>query len=205
MDKFTLIVGLIGTALLVVSLVVVITAFVNLVKKKRKLKKFFSSFIIFLITFGFATSFIYLSLFLQTFSRYTDEQKIGWVYAEEKTDTIKITYYDGVNNRYHWSKISGEQWMIDGYFLRWSLALRWLGAGAYYRVTRFTGRWSDPEKQTMSVYQIHPEEKLWKFLLKHGGKIPFIDTAYGIGAFQYPNKDTVDIYINDTGFILRIR
>ena len=83
--------------------------------------------------------------------------------------------------------------------------MRWLGAGAYYRVTRFTGRWSDPAKQIVSVYQIEPETHLWRFLLKYGNRIPFIDAAYGIAAFQYPNKDTIDIYINDTGFILRIR
>ena len=205
MDKFTLIIGLVGIILLVVAIVVIITAIINLIKKKTTFRKFLSSIIVFLILFAFATSFIYLSLFLQTFSRYTSEHQLGWVYVEEKTDTIKITYYDAVNNRYHWFKIAGEQWMIDGYFLRWSLALRWLGAGAYYRVTRFTGRWSNPEEQIASVYQIQPETKLWKFLLKHGNKIPFIDAAYGIGAFQYPNKDTVDIYINDTGFILRIR
>lgn len=205
MDKFTLLVGLIGTALLVVSIVVIITAFVNLIKKKTKLRKFFSSFIIFLIVFGFATSFIYLSLFLQTFARYTEEHKIGWVYTQKETDTTEVTYYDAVNNRFHWFKLSGEQWMIEGYFLRWSLALRLLGAGAYYRVTRFAARWTTPEKQTTSVYQIYPEEKLWKLLLKHGDKIPFIDAAYGIGAFQYPCKDTIDIYINDTGFILRTR
>ena len=205
MDKFTLIIGLVGTILLVVSIVVIITAIINLVKKKTTFKKFISSFIVFLILFAFATSFIYLSLFLQTFSRYTNEHQLGWVYAERDSGTTEVTFYNAVKNQHRWFNISGEQWMIEGYFLRWGLALRWLGAGSYYRVTRFTGRWSDPEKQITSVYQIQPETKLWRFLLKHGNKIPFIDAAYGIGAFQYPNKDTIDIYINDTGFILRAR
>ncbi|MGB3341150.1 MAG: hypothetical protein WBB37_06685 [bacterium] len=205
MDKFTLIIGLVGTILLVVSIVVIISAIINLIKKKTSLKKFISSFIIFLITFAFATSFIYLSLFLQTFSRYTSENQLGWVYAERDSGTTKVTFYNAAKDQYHWFNISGEQWMIEGYFLRWGLALRWLGAGSYYRVTRFTGRWSDPEKQIASVYQIQPETKLWRFLLMHGKKIPLIDAAYGIGAFQYPHEDTVDIFINDTGFILRIR
>lgn len=205
MDKFTLIIGLVGTILLVVSIVVIIAAIINLVKKKTSFKKFISSFIVFLILFAFATSFIYLSLFLQTFSRYTNEHQLGWVYAERDSGTTEVTFYNAVKNQHRWFNISGEQWMIEGYFLRWGLALRWLGAGSHYRVTRFTGRWSDPEKQIASVYQIQPETKLWRFLLKHGNKMPFIDAAYGIAAFQYPNKDTVDIYINDTGFILRIR
>jgi hypothetical protein len=205
MDKFTLIIGLAGTVLLVVSIVVIITAIINLIKKKTTLKKFISSFIIFLIAFAFATSFIYLSLFLQTFSRYTSEHQVGWVYAETDSGITKVTFYNAVRDQHHWFNISGEQWMIEGYFLRWGLALRWLGAGSYYRVTRFTGRWSDPERQIASVYQIQPETKLWKFLLKHGNKIPFVDAVYGIAAFQCPREDTVDIFINDTGFILRVR
>lgn len=205
MDKFTLIIGLAGLALLAVSIIIIITAIINLIKKKTTLKKFISSFIIFLITFAFATSFIYLSLFLQTFSRYTSENQIGWVYAERDSGLTKVTFYNTEKKEHHWFNIYGEQWMIEGYFLRWGVALRWLGAGSYYRITRFTGRWADPEKQVSSVYQIHPESRLWKFLLKHGSKIPFVDAAYGIAAFQYPHEDTVDIFINDTGFILRIR
>jgi hypothetical protein len=205
MDKFTLIIGLIGTVLLAISVIVIITAIIHLIKKKTTFKKSLSSLIIFLITFAFGTSFIYLSLFLQTFSRYTKEEHVGWVYAEPNGETTRVTFFSTAKQKHYWFEISGEQWMIEGYFLRWGLALRWLGAGAYYRVTRFTGRWTNQDEQTASVYQIYPESQLWKFLLKHGDKIPFIDTAYGIAAFQYPRHDTVDIFINDTGFILRIR
>lgn len=205
MDKFAVIIGIIGLLLLVISLVILICAIVNIIKRKMKLKKFLSSFIIFLITFAFATSFIYLSLFLQTFSRYTHEEKIGWVSADTVDRGIKVTFFNEKTNRLYWFDLAGDQWMVEGYFLRWSLALRWMGAGSYYRVTRFSGRWENPEGKTTSVYQIHPEEKLWKFLLKHGEKIPFVDAAYGIGAFQYPRQDTFYLYINDTGFILRTR
>lgn len=203
MDKFAFIIGIIGLLLLIISLVIIISAIVDMIKGKKKIKKFISSFIIFLIIFAFATSFIYLSLFLQTFSRYTYEERIGWVYAEKMDKTIKTTFFDEKTNRLHWFNLSGDQWMVDGYFLRWSLILRWLGASSYYRVTRFTGRWEKPEGKITSVYQIYPEEKLWRFLLKYGEKIPFVDAAYGIGVFQYPNQDTFYLYINDTGFILR--
>lgn len=205
MDKFAFIIGIIGLLLLVISLVILICAIVNIIKRRMKLKKFLSSFIIFLITFAFATSFIYLSLFLQTFSRYTHEEKIGWVYADTADESIKMTFFNEKRNRMYWFDLTGDQWMVEGYFLRWSLALRWMGAGSYYRVTRFSGRWEKPEEKTTSVFQIHPEKKLWKFLLKHGEKIPFVDAAYGIGAFQYPRHDTFYLYINDTGFILRTR
>jgi O-antigen ligase len=76
MDKFTLIIGLVGIILLVVAIVVIIAAIISLIKKKTTFRKFMSSFIVFLILFAFATSFIYLSLFLQTFSRYTSEHML---------------------------------------------------------------------------------------------------------------------------------
>ncbi len=93
--------------------------------------------------------------------------------------------------------------MVEGYFLRWGTVLRWLGAGAYYRITRLSGRSVNEEMKPIPTYQIHPEEGLWEFLLKHAEKIPGVDAAYGIGVYQYPSADTFYLYINDTGFILR--
>lgn len=40
-------------------------------------------------------------------------------------------------------------------------------------------------------------------MLKNFKKIPFVDAAYGTAAFQYPSTDPYDIYINDTGFIIK--
>jgi hypothetical protein len=206
MDSFVVIIGIIGLALLLISLIIIISAIVHIIKRRIKVKKFIVSIIIFLILFAFASSFIYLSFFLQTFSRYSHVERIGWVKAEPvDNNEINMEYFDEKGNRLHWCTLCGDQWVIEGYFLRWSLFLRWLGAGSYYRVTRFTGRWEVPKGREISVYQIHPEEKIWKFILKYGEKIPFIEAAYGIGAFQYPRKQTFYIYINDTGFILKSR
>jgi hypothetical protein len=202
MDKFTFIVGALGILLLIIALVLIISAFVNTIRGKKRFKKFLTALVVFLIVFGFATSFIYLSLFLRTFSRYTHEQRIGWIFAD-KTDTmIAMTFYDETKNSTYCFNLSGDQWIVEGYFLRWSTLLRWAGAESYYRVTRFTGRWED-KQQILTTYEVHPAEKLWKFLLKHGEQLPIVDAAYGIGVFQYPQQDTFYLYINDTGFILK--
>jgi hypothetical protein len=201
-DKFVIIVGIIGLILLAVSLVIIIYAFIDLIKKRTSPKKFISSCLLFVILFAFGLAFTNLALFLQTFNRYTYEERIGWIYTEKSGENIVVTFVNEKKNNIHFFKLTGEQWMVEGYFLRWSLWLRWLGAGAYYRVTRFSGRNMEPEKPS-SAYQIEPEKAIWKFLLKYGEKLPFIDAAYGIGAFQYPKSDTFFLYINDTGFILR--
>lgn len=203
MDKFTVIIGIIGLVLLAIALVILINMVIGLIKRKKGFRQVITSCIAFLVLLGFALSAIYLSLFLQTFSRYTHEDKIGWVHAAREDGKITMVYQDVNKQDRHYFNLSGDQWMVEGYFLRWSLALRWLGAGSYYRVTRFTGRWEETNNKPMSAYQVHPEEFLWKILLKYDNKIPFVDAAYGIGAFQYPSNDTFTVYINDTGFILR--
>ncbi|UCG30393.1 MAG: hypothetical protein JSV53_00530 [candidate division WOR-3 bacterium] len=203
MDKFILVIGILGSALLVIALVVLIYSIIRTVKRERKVTKFIYSLLTSIIILAFASAFIYLALFLQTFSRYTHEEKIGWVYAETANDSTRVTYYDKRGNRMHFFTTAGDQWVIEGYFLRWGTVLRWFGAGAYYRVTRLSGRWEKEEAKIVSIYRIHPEEQLWRFLLKHAEKIPGVDTAYGIAAFQYSSADTFYLYINDTGFILR--
>jgi hypothetical protein len=203
MDRFVLVIGTIGFLLLAIALVLLIHSIVRTIQRKRKITKFIYSLLLFFVILGFASAFIYLSLFLQTFSRYTHEEQIGWVYAEPVDDSTRVTFYDKKANRLHFFMLTGDQWMVEGYFLRWNTALRWLGADAYYRITRFSGRWESEEIMAHTIYQIHPEENLWRFLLKHAEKIPGVDTAYGIGAFQYPCPDTFYVYINDTGFILR--
>ncbi|MBC7195315.1 MAG: hypothetical protein H5U37_06640, partial [Caldisericia bacterium] len=57
-------------------------------------------------------------------------------------------------------------------------------------------------EEIIKYYEINPKSEFWEFILKNYEKLPFIDTAYGIGAFQYP-QGNFEIYINDTGFILR--
>ena len=203
MDRFVGVTGFIGLILFVIAVVILIHSIVKTVKRKRRITRFIYSLLASFVIFAIASSFIYLSLFLQTFSRYTHEEKIGWVYPEAVNDSTRVTFFQENTNRMHFFTLVGDQWMIEGYFLRWSTALRWLGADAYYRITRFSGRWEQAEARLTSIYQLHPEERLWKFLLKHAEKIPGVDAAYGIAAFQYPSTDTFYVYINDTGFILR--
>jgi len=204
MDKFALIIGIVGVILLIISIIIIISVIVRVIKKKGRLKGLLFSLTGFLIIFAFATSFIYLSLFLQTFSRYIHEEKIGWVYTEKMGDMIKVYFCNEKEKEAHSFELYGDQWMVEGYILRWKLYLRWLGANSYYRVTRFRGRWEILGGEiSPTEYEIHPHEDFWKFLLKNAEHIPLVDAAYGIGAFQYPARDTFYLYINDTGFILR--
>jgi hypothetical protein len=202
MDRFVSVIGIVGLVLLAIGIVVIVQSLINVFKRRAKLKGFFISFIIFLVLCGFGLAFTSIALFLYTFSRYSREEKIGYIVAEEHNETISMTFINEHAGESHFFKLTGDQWMVEGMIIRWNNALRWFGAGSYFCITRFTGRdvlFADRS----SAYQITPENRLWRFMLKHGTKIPFVDAVYGIGAFQYPSQDTFYLYINDTGFIIR--
>jgi hypothetical protein len=205
MDKFIMLTGIIGLLFLLIALLMIISIFENLIKRKIKVRAFPRNFIIFIIIVLLGSSFIYLSLFLKTFSIYTKEEQVGTIYATSNNKSIDISFYNEKEKKNYEFSIEGEQWMIEGYFMRWSLPLRLFGTPSYYKITRFSGRSNNPDSIKTSYYQIHTEQTIWKYFLKHGEKIPFVDAAYGIATFQYPKNDTFYLYINDTGFILRNR
>ena len=203
MDKFALTTGFAGGLLLLIALAVFIHASVKAFKRKMKIRSFAISSIISLVVCILAISLLFFSLFIQTFSRYTIEELIGTVHATKSGENIKVRFTDVKRNTTHDFELSGDQWMIEGYILRWSPQMRWLGAGTYYRISRFRGRWEEPEGKTISDYLIQPEEKSWTYLLKHGEELPFVDSAYGVAAFQYPAPKLFYLYISESGFILK--
>lgn len=202
MDTFVSVIGIVGLLLLAIGIIVIVQSLISVIKKRIAVRGFLTSCVIFLVLTGFGLAFTSIALFLYTFSRFSHEEKVGFVRAEAHHDTLVMTFINEKTDQSHFFRLAGDQWMIEGYILRWSTSLRWLGAGSYFCITRFTGRdVQDPTR--MSVYQISPENGLWRFFLEHGEKIPFVDAAYGIGAFQYPGNDPFSLYVNDTGFIIK--
>jgi hypothetical protein len=192
-----------GAVLLGNALITLISLVIRIVRRKLGFRRFLSSLIFMIIMTGFGLAFIYLSLFIQTFSRYTHEERIGSILAEETNGAMQLYYVDERTNTEYNFQLVGDQWMVEGCILRWSDMLRWLGADSYYKVTRFRGRWERADSKETTEFEIQPQGRLWRFLLKNGESLPFIDAAFGIGAYQYPDEKSYQLTINETGFILR--
>jgi len=206
MDTFVMVLGIVGIVLLALGIIVIIQALIAVFKKRTDAKGFLISLLIFLITTGFGIAFMAVSLFIYTFARFTHEEKIGYVFAEAHGDTIAMTFFNEKADKSHFFKLTGDQWMIEGYILRWKPGLRWLGAESYYCITRFEGRdvgGSGSDAVCSNAYQIANETGFWRYMLKNFKKMPFVDAAYGTAAFQYPSPAPYDIYVNDTGFIIK--
>ncbi len=205
MDKFALSTGSIGLVIGLLAMLVFIYLIRLLVKRKARAGRTFNLLVNSAVLAVISAAFIFLSLFVQTLNRYLHDQRIGTVIARQEEQAIVMDFSDIKTNREHHFELNGDQWMVEGYIVRWNPLLRWLGAGAYYKIDRFTGRY---ESDTCSIrpgrYVIDGTHRgLWRYLLKHGSKLPVIDAAYGIAAFQYPADETYGLYINDSGFIIK--
>ncbi|MDI6860470.1 MAG: hypothetical protein QMD25_00430 [Caldisericia bacterium] len=91
MDTFKIVLGLISFVLLFIFYFLIST-FIKFIKRKESFKNLFTSFITFFIIL--LISIILLLFFspLQTFSRFSYEEKIGEVYATKTDNLIKIIY-----------------------------------------------------------------------------------------------------------------
>lgn len=202
MDGFIILIGLIGFVLLVISTYFLISTFIRFIKKKESFKNLITSIIAFFILLLISIIFVLVFSFLQTFSRFSYEEKIGEVYAVKNNNEIEVIFNDLKNNKNYVFNLNGDQWMIEGEIVVFDKWLRWFGAESYYRITRFSGRFKKNITEVPLVYEINKSSQFWEYILKNYEKLPFIDTAYGIGAFQYPGHN-FEIFINDTGFIIR--
>jgi hypothetical protein len=205
MDKFALSAGLIGAVVFLLGMALLVFAVVRTWKRKMRLNGLMFSIFMFLLFTALGAACAFLSMFVQTFHRLTYEKPVGVVTAAGAEGVIDIRFEDAATGKRHVFELAGDQWMAEGYILRWKPFLRFLGAGIYYKLTRFSGRWESPDSTRITNYRVAEEPGYWKFLMKRAKTFPLVDAVYGIGVFQYPAGKPFDLYINDTGFIVKQR
>jgi hypothetical protein len=203
MDKFAQNTALLGIGLGALALIVIVSSIVLKVKKKIGLGSLWSAFLFFLILLLAGACMFSLSLFARTYSLLNNDQRIGTVTAFKTDNGLQMRYTEEITGARHVFPLAGDQWMIQGYILRWKPFLRFLGAKPYYRVTRFSGRWESPDSTTITNYQLVKEPGYWGTLLRYGQRLPLIDAVQGIAAFQYPDDGAYTVYITDAGFVLK--
>jgi len=203
MDKFAQNTALLGLGLGLLALIILVASIVLKVKKKIGLGSLWSGFLFFLILLLAGACMFSLSLFVRTYSILSNDQRIGTVTAFKTDNGLQMRYIDDAAGVKYVFPLAGDQWMIQGYILRWKPFLRFLGAKPYYRVTRFSGRWESADSTTITNYQLVKEPGYWGTLLRYGQKLPLIDAVQGIAAFQYPDPNAYAVYITDAGFVLK--
>jgi len=59
-----------------------------------------------------------------SFKNFTYEEKIGTVIAKKIDGEINVTFIDEHAQKEYAFALNGDQWMVEGYILRWNTALR---------------------------------------------------------------------------------
>jgi len=203
MDTFAQNTALLGIGLGALALIIIVSSVILKIKKKIGLGSLWSGFLFFLILLLAGACMFSLSLFARTYSLLNNDQRIGTVTAIKTDNGLQMRYTEEATGARHVFPLDGDQWMIQGYILRWKPFMRFLGAKPYYRVTRFSGRWESPDSTTITNYQLVKEPGYWGALLRYGQKLPLIDAVQGIAAFQYPDSNAYAVYITDAGFVLK--
>ena len=203
MDMFARNTALIGGTLFALAGLVLISAIVLAVKRRIGLRGWFTTLIALLVSGSLGFAFISLSLFARAYNLLSNDTRIGTVTAMRNGPVMDIHYVDEVNQTASGFELSGDQWMIEGYILRWKPFLRFLGAKPYYKVTRFSGRWESPDSTQITNHLLYNEPGHWQMLMQYGQKLPLIDAVQGIAAFQYPDSGVYNVYITDAGFVLK--
>jgi len=205
MDNFSLFFGLLGLALGLLGLFLLAFAIHRAVKRKMRLNGLLLAIFMSLLFSAVGAAFVFLSLFVQTFHRLTYEEPLGVVTATGGGGVIDMRFEEAATGKRYVFELRGDQWMVEGYVLRWKPFLRFLGAGWHYRLTRFSGRWESPDNIRITNYPLAKEPGYWRCLLKWAKEIPLVDAAYGVAAFQYPSEKPYQLYLNDAGLVIKAR
>ncbi len=147
---------------------------------------------------------------LYTYSVLTDEALV----AELRFSALgsqryqaQLTTDDGCTERTF--ELYGDQWRVDAKFLKWHAWASLLGFDAYYRLSRFEGRYADVEQQNTQpnvAYSLNhePAIDLVDLAAGMGSWNVFVDSTYGSSTFQDVDPALIHrVYRTRTGLIAR--
>lgn len=149
---------------------------------------------------------LFLGCFFRAYHAFTIEEPVAEVFTQSLDAALNSKM-----SLPRYLFIKGDQWMIEGDFLKWKSCLNFFGLHTSYRLTRIGGRHLSTEaevNQPHTVYSfVEPEDDLlWRYLYEYGPQLPFVSTIYGNAAFHTSGKDKrYLIYIGTSGFIVRER
>lgn len=152
---------------------------------------------------------------VQTYRILTREERVAQVICEpppagtEYTFVIQITSVEnGRPGRSERFPMTGDQWAVGGDFLKWSPRLSLLGVRNRHRITRLGSRYwtaSDEMNKPRTAYDLNGgSSPPWRWLHRHGIRLPFVDAVYGATAYTPVREGEVwGVYVGQTGYLLR--
>ena len=158
--------------------------------------------------------FLFFGFFLRAYHAFTYEKPVAEVtirpLGEDRLSQVTLKQFLPPDTKISRNfLIRGDQWVIEGDILKWDPLVNFLGLHTRYRLTRLRGRYlttQDEVVQKKTIYSLVKDENhvIWRYLYRHGHRLPWISTVYGNAAFQISEEQgRFSIYVGISGFIVR--
>lgn len=159
-----------------------------------------------LFLFLLSTLFLVSGLAFEGYKNLLEEETVGVARAERVDNRIFLTIaFSGEP----WKTIyilEGEKWGVGANFLKWKKWLSFLGIKPVYRITKIEGVSDDGKRIS---YEFPHERKIsswmWKFLLRKGHLLPFIDMVFESDVYSSLFGRDVEIKVAPSGFTLSLK
>ncbi len=169
-----------------------------------------------------AVAALALAAGLRVYEVFTRETLVARVWCErtDRPDRFHL-WYEPIGTPTWWLTVDrwqdqqwrrytlvGDQWAIEGEFVKWRSPLTLLGFQPLHKPTRLSGRYSDVRQQTAHQPTAHAlnggVDWLWRFLYIAARHWPGAEAIYGSGAYVAVEPGVeYGVYVTTSGYLIK--
>ncbi|PIQ82149.1 MAG: hypothetical protein COV76_05270 [Candidatus Omnitrophica bacterium CG11_big_fil_rev_8_21_14_0_20_64_10] len=104
-------------------------------------------------------------------------------------------------------RMTGDQWMIEGDFLKFHPWLNWAGIENRHKLTRLTSRYysaKDERERPRTVHELNSGSgPVWRWLHEQGRWLPAVQAVYGSGSYTTARPGgRWTVYVTLSGYLV---
>ena len=161
-----------------------------------------------------AISLLWATFMVQSYLGLTGDIKVAQVRAHPIANaahqmSVELILYDdhGHKTSDRFYNVQGDEWMLQGDFIKFPTWLNILGLHTGYKLTRLEGRYDDPNLERTAprtVIELNGgDDNFFKTMHTQRGWIgPFVDATYGNAVFV-PADGAYDVFVSQTGLYVK--
>ncbi len=157
-----------------------------------------------------AVSLLWLIFLLQAYLGLTGDIQVARIHATPISNashlmSVELILYDGnghqtSDNTYI---VNGDEWMLQGDFIKFPTWLNILGLHTSYKLTRLEGRYDDSELERHATHTVVDlnggDDNFFKTVQAQAWISPVIEAAYGNAVFLRADSMTYNVFVSQTG------
>lgn len=164
-----------------------------------------------IVLIALAVSLLWVTFVVQTYLGLTGDIRVAQVRALPVSNaphqmSVELILYDNSGHKASDARytVKGDDWMLEGDFVKFPTWLNILGLHTGYKLTRLEGRYDDPNMErsnTPTVVVLNGgDDNFFQTMHNQKGWIaPFVDATYGNAVFVQADGTLYDVFVSQTG------